>query len=215
MWETLLELWKDERIRRYVWTAVGALVLVFGYVLYRESQKPRRAPEAELALLQAVSMMANPQGMERADSLLEAIITQHPGSVEAYRAQYYRGYLKLQQGDLEGARQALEAFIRGPLQDPLLVAEAHGHLGTLWAAKGEWDRALSEVDRARSLAPLKSLKALYALRKAEIAFAAGRYATVVEVLDGMEKEFGKTILFLQEGRPLRSMARGLLKVSGG
>lgn len=216
LWETIVEIWqKDERIRRYIWVAVGALVLVFGYALYRESKKAKRAPSGEMMLLQAVSMMANPQQIRQADSLLASIVAQFPGSVEGYRAQYYRAYVKLQQGNLEEAKEALEAFLKNPLQDPLLRAEAYGHLGTIFAAQKQWDEAMRAVEEARQLAPLKSLKAFYSLRKAEIAFAAGRYPEVIQVVNTMEKEYGRTILFLQEGRPLRNMAQGLLKATGG
>ncbi len=214
-WEMLLELWKDERVRRAVWTGVAVVVLLVGYAVYRESQKPRRAPEAELTLLQAMTMLSNPQGMNTADSLLQDVIARHPGTVEAHRARYYLGYLRLQQGNLDEAEQAFRAVLQSNLQDPVLRAEAEGHLGTILAARGDWDGALEAFARARDLAPLEALKALYLFRQAEVSFAAGRYQRAVELLDQMEKEHGRTILFTQEGRTLRSMARGLGKASGG
>ena len=214
-WEMLLELWKDERVRRAVWTGVAVVVLLVGYAVYRESQKPRRAPEAELTLLQAMTMLSNPQGMNTADSLLQDVIARFPGTVEAHRARYYLGYLRLQQGKLDEAEQAFRAVLQSNLQDPVLRAEAEGHLGTILAARGDWDGALEALARARKLAPLKALKALYLFRQAEVSFAAGRYQRAVELLDEMEKEHGRTILFTQEGRTLRSMARGLVKASGG
>ena len=214
-WEMLLELWKDERVRRAVWTGVAVVVLLVGYAVYRESQKPRRAPEAELTLLQAMTMLSSPQGMNTADSLLQDVIARYPGTVEAHRARYYLGYLRLQQGNLDEAEQAFRAVLGSNLQDPVLRAEAEGHLGTILAARGDWDGALEAFARARELAPLKALKALYLFRQAEVSFAAGRYQRAVELLDQMEKEHGRTILFTQEGRTLRSMARGLMKASGG
>ncbi len=214
-WEILLELWKDERVRRAVWTGVAVVVLLVGYAVYRESQKPRRAPEAELSLLQAMSMLSNPQGVNTADSLLQDVIARYPGTVEAYRARYYLGYIRLQQGNLDEAEQAFRAVLGSNLEDPVLRAEAEGHLGTILAARGDWDGALEALGRARDLAPLEALKALYLFRQAEVSFAAGRYDRAVELLDQMEQEHGRTILFTQEGRTLRSMARGLMKASGG
>jgi len=214
-WEMLPELWKDERVRRAVWMGLAVVGLLVGYAVYRESQKPRRSPEAELTLLQAMTMLGSPQGMKIADSLLQDLISRYPGTVEAYRARYYLGYLRLEQGNLEEAEQAFRAVLRSNLQDPLLRAEAEGHLGTILAARGDWDGALKALDRARKHAPVEALKALYLFRQAEINFAAGRYPQVVELLDRMEKEHGQTILFTQEGRTLGSMARGLLKASGG
>ncbi len=214
-WEILLALWKDERVRRAVWTGVAVVVLLVGYAVYRESQKPRRAPEAELSLLQAMSMLSNPQGVNTADSLLQDVIARYPGTVEAYRARYYLGYIRLQQGNLDEAEQAFRAVLGSNLEDPVLRAEVEGHLGTILAARGDWDGALEALGRARDLAPLEALKALYLFRQAEVSFAAGRYDRAVELLDQMEQEHGRTILFTQEGRTLRSMARGLMKASGG
>lgn len=214
-WDIVLELWKDERVRRYVWTGVGVIVLLLGYALYKESQKPRHAPEAELSLLQAVSMLASPQGAQTADSLLQDILARYPGTVEAHRARYYLGYLKLQQGKLDEAEENFQGVLKSNLRDPVLRAEAMGHLGTIFAARGAWDQALDMLEQAEASAPLKSLKALYVLRQAEVGFAAGRYGRVVEILDRMEKEHGRSILFTQEGRTLRSMARGLQQASGG
>lgn len=214
-WEIVLELWKDERVRRFVWTGVGVVVLLLGYAFYKESQKPRHAPEAELTLLQAMSMLSSPQNLPIADSLLQDVLQRYPNTVEAYRARYYLGYLKLQQDSLDVAEQAFQAVLRSNLQDPVLRAEAHGHLGTVYAARGQWDQALEAFRKAEALAPLKSMKALYVFRQAEVAFAAGRYGQAVEILDRMEKEHGRSILFTQEGRTLRSMARGLKEASGG
>ncbi len=212
----LTRLFTKEELRRLALGLGALVVLVVAVVFYQNWRKPRVDPEAELMYLQAIfSLTSSEQLRPQAESLLRVLAETRTNTAYGQRAQYYLGALALQDGKRDDARLFLQAFLKSPLEDPLLKAEAQGLLGTLAAEEGNWDEAASWFARAEKTSPLKAYRAYALFRQALVRTYQKQYKEALRLLERMEEQYGSSALYRNEGRIEKQLIQGLLEGQEG
>ncbi len=171
--------------------AIIAILVLAGVYYY--STRPRYNSDAQLMLIQGMSLLysVNPQDTNsvQVEKLLQEIITRYNGTVSAKRALYYLGVYYFKMKNYDKAEQYFKNFLSHGVKDPLLVSSALAHLGSIYVAKGEMEKAYSSLVEASKKAPLKTMKAFYLYRAAKIKEREKDYEGAYALLEKIKKEF--------------------------
>ncbi len=187
---------KPTEKQKKVGGVIIAVLVLLG--IYYYSTRPRYNSQAQLMLIQSASLLygMNPQDSNavQIESLLKDIIKRYNGTVSAKRALYYLGvyYFKMKQYDK--AEEYFNNFLAHGVKDPLLVSSSLAHLGSIYVAKGDMEKAYASLIEASKKAPLKTMKAFYLYRAAKIKEREKDYSNAYALLKKIKKEFPEFLL---------------------
>jgi TolA-binding protein len=162
-------LWARENARTVAMVAVGVVVVLLAFVLYRtsEARESRQASQKFQEVMQTYSA----GNFQLAANDLKQFISQYGGSRLADQARLYLANSYLLAGDAKSAAKTLEES-RGELESGSVAYSAASLLGTAYESAGEGAKAAEAYGRAGQ-------KAHYDFQRAEALMNQARaYATL-------------------------------------
>ena len=184
--EALLKWWKANYTSVILGIALGLAVLAAWNIW--NNTKQRKAEEAS-GLYQQLLKAVDAKQAESAIKLSERIIEQFQGSTYATYATLFAAKLKVDGGDLTGAKKALGDLLAASKDDDIKHL-ARLRLGEVLAALGEYDAALKLIE------PLKprdmgKFQALYEEQKGDLYAALDRTSEALAAYE-LAKQTGET-----------------------
>lgn len=185
----------EENKNTITYLLIGLLVIVAGYLLYRQMVKLPKENEA-------IEQMASAQAQFERDSFALALTNPgqgYPGFVDVADqysstaagnlALYYAGISYLQLGQFDAAIDYLEDFSPAGEITPAMKA---GALGDAYSEKGEFDQALSSYNKAVSKSSNDLISAYYLMKVGMLNERQGDKAAARDAYQTIKEEYFET-----------------------
>lgn len=186
----------EENKNTVTYLLVGLLVIVAGYILYRqlvqvpkekiaiEQMVPAQLQFERDSFAQALTNPGGPDAMGFAD-----LAKEYSGTKVGNLSLYYAGVSCLQLGQFDAAIDYLEDF--SPAGD-ITPTMKSGALGDAYSEKNDFDKALSLYDKASSTAKNPLLAAYYLKKYGMLSERQGDKAAALEAYQTIKEEYFNT-----------------------
>ncbi len=158
--------WWSENWKQVVGGLVVGIALIFGYRGWMDAQ--RTQSERASARYDMLQEAVDSNDLVSAEAVLATLAADYPGTSYLDQAYLAMARMKVENNDLDGAADMLEAALSA--DDELLVQIARLRLARLRLEQGELDMALELVSKQ----PVGSFAGLYADVRGDVHSAAGR-----------------------------------------
>lgn len=189
------ELFIERNRRLFIYTLIGILVLVTGYVLYRSYVVQPREAEAQRQLFPAAQRFAKgefQQALEGDGNTLgfNQIISDYGSTKGGNLARYYAAICLRELGNYEEAIAQLKSF---SAHDKMLAPMKHGLLGDCYLELERKEDALAEYTKATSYRENEVSAPMYLMKRGMLEELMGRWQDALESYRSVKENYPQSM----------------------